>query len=652
MSPAEFAWHPSPQTIEDANWTAFMRGAGVRDFAELTQREAQDPCWFWSQIIRCLDFRFDRPYTALMDASRGAPFTQWCKGGTTNLVLNALDKWEGVDREREAIVWEGEEGTLRRWSVAELDREVCQVAAGLAALGVRPGDCIGIYMPTVPETAAAFLAIVKIGCIALPLFSGFGPDAIASRLAEGGASVVFTTDSTLRRGQTVHLKSMLDEALERLPQVRKVIVVPRFDAVSCSMTAGRDLTWKDLTAGQPERHPTLMVDAEAPMLLMFTSGTTGRPKGAVHSHCGLSIKAAMDCRLVWDFHPGDRLLWLADFGWLAGPMYVIGTLLNRTTFLMLEGVPDYPIPGRYWRSAQDLRATILGLAPTLARSLRRHGDSEVDRYDLSAVRVVPIAGEPCDADTWRWIFEHVCRRQAPILNLSGGTEIGGGIVASNILFPIKPGSFHGPIPGSGADIVDASGASVSAGEVGELVMRRVSIGLTRSLWKDEARYLDSYWSQIPGMWIQGDLATRDPDGCWFLLGRSDDTLKVAGKRAGPSEIEELLIATHLVSEVAVVGVPDGVKGTAVVCVAIAAPNEPTDAALARKLSDAVVGGLGSAFRPKRILFTDDLPRTRNMKILRRVVRAALTGTPAGDLSSLLNPGAVEALQRLANAQAA
>jgi acetyl-CoA synthetase len=450
----------------------------------------------------------------------------------------------------------------------------------------------------------------------------------------------------------VHMKHVLDEALARLPQVRKVIVVPRFETVSCSMTAGRDLTWKDLTAGQPARHPTLMVDAEAPMLLMFTSGTTGRPKGAVHSHCGLSIKSAMDCRLVWDFHAGDRLLWLADFGWLAGPMYVIGTLLNRTTFLMLEGVPDYPVPGRYWRSAQDLRATILGLAPTLARGLRRHGDSEIDRYDLSAVRIVPIAGEPCDADTWRWIFEHVCRRRAPILNLSGGTEIGGGIVASNILFPIKPGSFHGPIPGSGADIVDPSGNRVPAGEIGELVMRRMSIGLTRSLWKDDARYLESYWNRIPGLWVQGDLATRDADGCWFLLGRSDDTLKVAGKRTGPAEIEELLIATQLVSEVAVVGVPDPVKGTAVVCAVIAAPEKLADASLASKLSDAVVAGLGSAFRPKRILFVKDLPRTRNMKILRRVVRAVLTGTPAGDLSSLLNPEAVEALRRLANAQAA
>ena len=294
---------------------------------------------------------------------------------------------------------------------------------------------------------------------------------------------------------------------------------------------------------------------------------------------------------------------------------------------------------------------MLGLAPTLARGLRRHGDHEIDRYDLSAVRVVPIAGEPCDADTWRWIFEHVCRRKAPILNLSGGTEIGGGIVASNILFPIKPGSFHGPIPGSGADIVDMQGTSVGGGEVGELVLRQMSIGLTRSLWKDDERYLDSYWRTIPGVWVQGDLASKDADGCWFVHGRSDDTLKVAGKRTGPAEIEELLIATRAVSEVAVVGVPDQVKGTAVVCVVIAAPGHGADATLAIRLSDAVVAGLGPAFRPKRILFAQDLPRTRNMKILRRVVRAVLTGAPAGDLSSLLNPEAVEALRRLAEAEA-
>jgi acetyl-CoA synthetase len=652
MTASDFAWHPQPQTIAGANWTAFMRSAGVADFAELTRREARDPEWFWSEIIRYMDFRFEQPYTQLIDASRGVPFTRWCKDGTTNLVLNALDKWQGADGKREAIVWEGEDGVLRRWTVAELDHEVCKAAAGLNALGVRAGDCVGIYMPTVPETAAAFLAIAKIGCIALPLFSGFGADAIAGRLTEGNASVVFTADVTLRRGQPVHMKNVLDEALARLPRIRNVIVVPRSGAVTCEMTAARDLSWSELTAGQPERYPTLMVDAETPMLLMFTSGTTAKPKGAVHSHVGLSIKSAMDCRLAWDFQVGDRLLWLADFGWLAGPMYVIGTLLNRTTFLMLEGVPDYPVPGRYWRSAQNLGATILGLAPTLARGLRRYGDAEVDRYDLSAVRVVPIAGEPCDADTWMWIFEHVCRRKAPILNLSGGTEIGGGIVASNILFPIKPGSFHGTIPGCGADIVDAAGNSVACHEIGELVMRRMSIGLSRSLWQDDARYLDSYWSQIAGMWVQGDLATRDADGCWFLLGRSDDTLKVGGKRTGPSEIEELLIATHLVSEVAVVGVPDPVKGTAVVCVVIPIATEAADIGLAKNLSDAVVAGLGSAFRPKRILVARDLPRTRNMKILRRVVRAVLTGAPTGDLSSLLNPEAVEALRQLAGALAA
>lgn len=652
MSTSEFAWRPDEQTTARASWTAFIRAEGLSDYSELERRANHDPQWFWTAVIRHLDFRFDRPYERLIDASAGQPFTRWCVGGTTNLVLNALDKWQGADREREAIVWEGEDGTLRRWTLAQLDAETCRVASALSQLGLHAGDVVGLYMPLLPETVAAFLAIVKLGCIALPLFSGFGADAIATRLAEGEAVAVFTADVTLRRGQALKMKSVLDEALAKLPRVRHVIVVNRFEKSTAPMLPGRDFWWSALIARQPERYPTAMLDAETPMLLMFTSGTTGKPKAAVHTHCGLSIKAAMDCNLVWDFHPGDRLLWVADFGWLAGPMNVIGTLLNRTTFLMIEGVPDAPTPGRYWRAAQDLGATILGLAPTLARGLRRHGDNEIDRYDLSAVRVVPIAGEPCDADTWMWIFEHVCRRKAPILNLSGGTEIGGGIVAANILFPIKPGSFYGSIPGSGADIVDAQGVSVGAGEVGELVLRHMSIGLTRSLWKDDERYLASYWRTIQGMWVHGDLASKDADGCWFVHGRSDDTLKVAGKRTGPAEIEELLIATRAVSEVAVVGVPDQVKGTAVVCVVIVAPGQRADAALAIRLSDAVVAGLGSAFRPKRILFAQDLPRTRNMKILRRVVRAVLTGAPAGDLSSLLNPEAVEALRQLAEAEAA
>ena len=450
MSNSEFAWRTDEQTIAHANWTAFMRAEHLSEYAEVAERATHDPEWFWCAIIRHLDFRFDRPFERLIDASAGQPFTRWCVGGTTNLVLNALDKWQGADREREMIVWEGEDGTIRRWTLAQLDAETCRVAAALAGLGVRAGDVVALYMPTLPETVAAFLAIAKLGCIALPLFSGFGADAITTRLAEGNAVAVFTVDATLRRGQAVQMKSVLDEALEKLPDVRHVIVAERFGKGTTFMLAGRDHSWAELIARQPTSYPTAMLDAETPMLLMFTSGTTGKPKGAIHTHCGLSIKAAMDCNLVWDFHPGDRLLGAADFGWLAGPMYVIGTLLNRTTFLMIEGVPDAPTPGRYWRAAQDLRVTILGLAPTLARSLRRYGDAEIDRYDLSSIRIVPIAGEPCDADTWMWIFEHVCRRKAPIVNLSGGTEIGGGIVASNILFPIKPGSFYGPIPGSGA----------------------------------------------------------------------------------------------------------------------------------------------------------------------------------------------------------
>jgi len=636
-------WRPDPQTIASANLSAFMRATGVADLAELNRRSVEDPRWFWQALITHFDLRFGTPYEELLDLSGGAPWARWCVGGTTNIVVNCLDRHRGTPTmAKAAIEWEGEDGARRAWTYAELDAQVCRLAGALRARGLGSGDVVAIYMPMVPEVAAAFLAIAKIGAIVLPLFSGFGASAIVSRMNDGQAKAVLTIDGTRRRGRQVAMKPAIDEAAPQVPSLRQVIVL-RHLGLDTPMTTGRDHWWHEAVAGQSDDAPTQQVPADDPLILIFTSGTTGKAKGAVLSHCGFAAKLVLDIGLCMDFKSSDRLLWMSDMGWLVGPILVCAPTLLGGTVVIAEGAPDFPEPHRIWRLLQDFRVSFFGVAPTIVRALMQQGSEALDRLDLSALRIIASTGEPWNPDSWMWLFEHVGHSRLPIINYTGGTEIGGGILTCTVLQPIKPCSFTGPCPGMGADVVDEQGRALPPGQVGELVMRVPSMGLTRGLWNDPQRYLESYWSTIPGLWVHGDFASIDADGFWFVHGRSDDTLKIAGKRVGPAEIESILLATGRVAEAAVIGVPDEVKGQAVVCVCVA--GDAGDA-LAAELAEAVVRELGAPFRPRRVVFVADLPKTRNMKIMRRVVRSACTGQPPGDLSSLVNPESVAELQRV------
>ena len=640
----DIAWRPSADMLAQSNLLAFMRSLGVADYDALRQRAAEDMAWFWDAVIRYWDIRFYRPYDVVVDPSRGLPWHAWCVGGTTNVVLNCLDQHlETPVRDQEAVAWEGEDGRRRSWTFAQLDEETCRFAALLRALGFSKGDVIALYVPFVPEATAALLGIAKIGAVVLPLFSGYGTAAVADRLADGGVVAVVTADGTLRRGREVALKAVIDEAAPQVKTLRKVVVI-RNRGTAVTMKPGRDHWWDEAAPGDAATH-TEPVEADAPLVLAFTSGTTGKAKGAVLTHCGLLTKIALDFGLCFDFKPGDRLLWMSDMGWIVGPITTLCTTFLKGTLVIAEGGPDYPQKGRMWKLVQDHRVSFLGVAPTTIRTLMRHGVEEVEKYDLSSLRIAASTGEPWNRDSWLWCFRNVCKGTVPLHNYIGGTEVSGGILATTVIHPMKPCSFVGPIPGMSADIVDEAGNSLPAGQMGELVLRQPSIGMTRGLWRDPGdRYLDAYWNRLPGMWAHGDFAYRDEDGFWFVPGRSDDTMNVAGKRTGPSEVESLLLATGRVAEAAVVGVPDEVKGTAVVCVCVPAAGETAGAALSEKLSDAVVAGLGKPFRPREIVFVSDVPKTRNMKIMRRVVRAVYAGQPPGDLTALLNPESVEELR--------
>lgn len=647
MSDDAFVWEASPDVLNATTLSRFLREHQLADFDALLKKADAEPHWFWDALLRFFAVRFSRPYTQILDTSGGIAWPQWCVGGETNLVLNCLDRHRDTPTwQKTAIIWEGENGMQRRWSYAELDSETARLAGALRKLGLRRGDVVAIYMPMLPEIAAAYFAIAKIGAIAMPLFSGFGPQPILDRLVDSSAKAVITVDGGWRRGKCVAMKSVLDNAALHAPALKHIVVLKQVGQET-PMQNGRDVWWSDIVQSQPPAAPTEMMPADAPVMLMYTSGTTGRAKGTVHTHCGVIGKNLLDVGLCLDLKADDRLMWLSDFGWAAGTKIVVSAPMLGATLVLAEGTPDYPDPGRQWRLVETHGVTLCGTVPTAVRQMMRQPLDVVQRHDLSSLRATVSAGEPWNEDAWLWFFEHVCGRRIPILNYGGGTECGGAILIGTFHRPLKPCAFGSAVPGVGADVVDSQGKTCPPGQMGELVMRQPSMGLTRGLWQDPQRYVENYWQQIPGVWVQGDLARRDADGLWYMLGRSDDTIKIAGKRTGPAEIESVLMESKLVVEAAVVGLPDALTGASLNCVCVAAANAGPLDSLCERIAEVVATRFGAPYRPRRVLLVSALPKTRNEKIMRRVVRAVISGGELGDLASLVNPEAIDELRAAA-----
>ncbi len=642
-----YIWTPPPELVAQSNLTAFLRATSQKDYDDLALKAESDPAWLMEQVFKFCDVRFYRDYEQMLDVSAGQAWARWCVGGTTNIVLNCLDKHRGTAVwDQTFLVWEGEDKRERRaLSYREFDQEVGRFAQGLQDIAIGRGDVVAIYMPNLPETFVAFFAILKLGAIVMPLFSGFGPAPIQSRLNHGEAKVVVTADGTWRRGTQAPLKSVLDVALEHSPTVQHVIVVGRDGLdIETPMRAGRDRWWSEIVAGKDGSVDTAKMQAEDPAILLYTSGTTGEPKGCVWTHIGfIGSMVTRDIIICGDFKSSDRFFFFSDMGWMVGAMCACIPSFAGGSLLIAEGTPDFPDTGRFWRLIAEYRVTYLGVSPTIVRSLMRYG-LEIENYDLSSLRMTASGGEAWTAAPWMWFFEHVCKKKIPIINISGGTEVGGCIFTGTPNHPMNPGSFSRRALGVGADIVDMAGQRVPDGTVGELVLRHSSIGLTKSLWKANERYIESYWSTLPGLWVHGDFAMRAEDGLYYILGRSDDTIKISGKRTGPAELEGILIATGTLAEAAVFGIPHPVKGSAIVCACVPMPGVNADDDLAGRLSSAIVDGMGASYRPETILFVDDLPRTRNLKIMRRVLRAVFENKDPGDLSALSNPEAVDRLR--------
>jgi acetyl-CoA synthetase len=637
------AWTPTEGYIQRSRLRRFMERHGVADVPALVERAAREPAWFWGAVSDDLELVWQRPFTQVMDTSAGIPWTRWYVGGQFNYTATALDKHAtGPRADHTALIWEGEDAAVRRFTYAELLALTNRAANALRALGVGKGDRVAIFLPMIPEVVAATLACGRIGAIYTPIFSGYGAEAIATRLQDSGAKVMITADGFYRRGKIVPMKATADAAARAAPELQHLLVVRRMES-EVPWDAARDRWWHEMVDGQPAAADLAVTEAEDPYMLIYTSGTTGRPKGAVHVHCGFPIKGAQDMAHLFDVQPDDTLFWLTDMGWMMGPWAVSGTLMLGATLVIYEGTPDHPGPDRLWALAERHRVTIIGISPTVIRALMAHGDEPVRRHDLSALRIIGATGETWNPVPWRWCFEVVGGGRLPIINYSGGTEISGGIVGCTTLTPIKPCSFSGPVPGIAADVVDDAGNPVR-NQVGELAIRGPWPGMTRGFWHDPDRYLETYWSRVPGLWIHGDWAAVDKDGFWFILGRSDDTIKIAGKRLGPAEAESAAVSVPEVAEAAAIGVPHPVKGEALVVLVVLRPGVAPTEAIRAAVQAAVTQALGPALKPEAVLFTTQLPKTRNGKVLRRLIRNKYLGkSELGDLSSLESHEALDAI---------
>lgn len=640
---SKFIWEPTQEVVEYSNIYRLMQKHGVTSFQELHEKSVREMSWFWSEMEKFLGLVWKKPYEKVYDDSQGMPWTKWFVGGKINVVDTCVYQWAKKCPQKTALIWEGEEGEVRTISYGELADKTSALAAGLKSLGIKKGDRIGLYMPMLPETVMAMMAISQIGAVFLPIFSGFSAPSVATRLQDAEAIACFYVDGFYRRGKLFPAQQHAREAIAQTPSVKHKLVFQRTRELSLASDEINIQKWLD-QGGCVEVEPT---DAEDMLFIAYTSGTTGKPKGAVHVHGGFLVKIAEEVAFQTDMHPEDVLFWVTDMGWIMGPWEVFGGLASGGTVFLFDGAPVHPSPDRLWAMVERHRITILGLSPTLVRALLPHGTEAIVRHDLSSLRILGSTGEPWNTEPYLWLFEHVGKKKVPIINLSGGTEVGACFLSPHPIQPIKPCSLVGPALGMDVDVFDEEGRPLR-GEVGELVCKRPWPGMTRGIYKDPERFIQTYFSRFKNIWVHGDWASIDEDGLIYLHGRSDDTLKIAGKRLGPAEVETVLVGHPMVKEAAAVGLEDEVKGEALGCFVVLKEKVPfqREETIRAELKQRVIDELGKAFAPRQILFVSDLPRTRSAKIVRRAVKAVATGKDPGDLSSLENPEALDEIKKL------
>lgn len=636
MTKSHTVWTPGHDIIDTARVTQLARVLECADYEELYALSLSDPRRYWDAVNAFCGIRWRKPYTGYADFGRGREFPVWFPGGQLNWTETLL-RHADDGPERPAVTGVSESGDTEVLSYADLRGRVQRLAGGLKAQGISRGDRIGLLMENGTAATVSFLAISYIGAIAVPLFSGFGSDAILARLQSCDAKALIVSTGFDRRGKFVSTFATVETVRAALSPETRIIQRTAPSGPQDRWPWATD--WDDLAGADPLTEPEIMQSSD-PFMLIYTSGTTGKPKGTVHTHGGFPIKVAHDAAVHFNVSRDATYCWPADMGWIAGALVLTSALSHGAHLICYDGAPDFPDWGRLSRLIEAHRITHFGSAPTLIRGLAANQEVSCSA-DLSSVQLLITAGESIAPEHFTWFRDHIGPGNTPVINYTGGSEASGALLSSVVTRPIPAGCFNAPSPGVALDVTDAEGRPV-VDEVGELVVREPFVGMTQSFWQDDARYLETYWTAIPGVWVHGDLAVRDSDGNYLLVGRSDDTLKVAGKRVGPAEVEEIVVEIDGVHEVAVIGVDDPVKGQAIAV--FVTLRGSAGEGLVADVGARIRERLGKPFSPKAVYVVPDLPKTRSSKIMRRVVRSIYSGQPAGDMSSLVNPESIDAIR--------
>jgi acetyl-CoA synthetase len=606
--------------------------ARVKDWDAMSKAAGDDPHAFWAE--RAAELEWYQEWEQVLDDSN-PPFFKWFAGGKTNIVQNALDRHMRTWRKNKAAyIWQGEDGSERTVTFAELNREVSQFANVLKSLGVKKGDRVTIYMGRVIELPVAMLACAKIGAVHSVVYGGFSVQALAGRIMDSQSTVVVTCDGAYVSGKVIELKQIVDDAIKEAPIVQKVVVYKRVGK-EVGWVEGRDHWWHDVMKDASQKCETEPTDAEDPLFILYTSGSTGKPKALLHTHGGYSVYTYTTLRYVFDVQDDDRYWCAADPGWITGHSYIVySPLMAGVTSIMYEGGPSYPAPDRWWSIVEQYGVTILYCAPTAIRGLMRFGEEWPQKHDLSSLRLLGTVGEPINPEAWRWYYEHIGGSRCPIMDTWWQTETGGFMITPFPVTPLKPGSGTKPFFGIKAEVVDDAGNPVKPNEEGYLTILAPWPGMARTIYGDPDRYKSTYWGRYPGRYFTGDSARQDEDGYFWIIGRVDDVLKVSGYRLGTAEVESALVSHSAVAEAAAIGLPHEVRGNAIYTYVILRAGYEGSPQLAEELRQHVGKVMGPIAKPEKVEFVARLPKTRSGKIMRRVLKARAQGLPEGDLTTL------------------
>jgi len=609
---------------------------------ELIHRANQNLEWFWKEIDRDIGIVWDVPYKKILDTSNGIPWSTWFIGGKINIYNSSVEKFAKKDPNKIAYHFVSEDGTTSQITYLELELKIGKLANALKKLGVRKGDVVAIYLPMIEEAILAILASAKIGAIQTVIFSGYSSESLQIRLQDCKAKVLFVCDGFQRRGKLISQKQIINKAIKDT-KIEKVIVIPYKGVDKCNEFE-KFIFYESIMSSENSICPTEIMNSEDPLFILYTSGTTGKPKGVIHVHGGFSVFSGYQAAYLIDTHENDVVFWPADIGWITGLVWnVYGLLIMGANAVIYDGALDYPNFDRIWNVLEDYKVTIFGISPTAVRLFKKNNIEPLKFHNLEKIKNIPTTGEPLDEDSWWWLFEKVGNRKIPIMNLSGGTEIGGAMLS---VFPgmnLKPSTVGIPCPGMNLDVFDDNGKSILQ-KNGYLVIKSPWPAMTRGLLNDEDRYLENYWSRFENIWFHGDYVFVDDDGLWYMRGRTDDVINVSGHRMSTIEIEHALITHDKISDAASISIPDEITGEAIVIFFV--PKNKSETILGTQISDYISEKIGKIARPKAVYQISDLPKTRTGKIMRRLLKAKLLELPLGDLSSLENPHVLNEILKL------